>query len=263
MRKHPLAAFFVLSFAITWGLGALLLAFPDSLTRIFGPMSTQNPVFILAVWAPSLSAFIVTGLTEGRVGVARLLKRFLPGPAGLRWYLLAIPAVPACGILINLATGSETGLFATSTNSLLTFLFINLITGPLGEEFGWRGFALPRLLQAHSPLIASLVLGIIWALWHLPSFFVSGLPQGGTQLSLFFLGAIALSIIMTWQYLRVNGSIFFGFLLHYSVNFTLSMITTPFLYLTLLQTAVALLLCVAYGSDLGRSRLAPEEPTVR
>jgi membrane protease YdiL (CAAX protease family) len=263
MRKRPLGAFFVLTFAITWGLGALLFAFPDALTRIFGPMSTQNPVFILAVWAPTLSAFIVTGISEGKAGVLRLLRRFLPGSAGLSWHLLPILAVPACGILINLVTGSETGLFTVSSNALLTFLFINLITGPLGEEFGWRGFALPRLLRTHSPLVASLVLGIIWAFWHLPSFFVSGLPQGGVQLPLFFLGALALSIIMTWLYLRADGSIFFGFLLHYSVNFTLSMITTPFLYLTLLQSAVALLLCVVYGSDLRGPNLPREKASVR
>lgn len=264
MKKRPLVFFFVLCFVITWGLAGLYFAFPSFLTHIFGQMSIQNPVFILAVWAPTLSAFIITAVTEGKVGVIRLLRRFLPGPAKFSWYLLVILAIPACSILINLATRSTIGLFTISINALLTFLFVNLITGPLGEEFGWRGFALPRLLQIHSPLVASLILGIIWALWHLPSFFVSGIPIGSIQLPLLFLAALSLSIIITWVYFHVKGRIFFSFFLHYTFNFSLSIITIPFVYMTLFQTAVALLLCIIFGLDLGRSKLLQkEEASVR
>ena len=250
MKKRPLIWFFVLCFAITWGVGALFLTLPDLMARVFGEMSLENPLFVLAVWGPTLSAFIVTGVTEGKGGMKRLLKRLLPGRARVHWYLFAVFAFPACSILINLSIGRPSGLFETSMNSLFSFLLVNLITGPLGEEFGWRGFALPRLLRSFSPLVASLILGLIWGVWHLPSFFFSELPQGSISLPIFVLGALSLSIIITWMYLHVKGSVLFSILLHYTVNFSLSLIGVPFLYLTLLQTAVALLLCIVYGPGL-------------
>jgi membrane protease YdiL (CAAX protease family) len=255
MKKHPLLSFFLLSFAITWGLGGFYLLLPRRLAEIFGPMSTSNPLFIIAVWAPSISGFIVTAVTEGKQGAAGLLKRFLPGRASFFWYMAAVFAVPVCSILINLVSGSNIELFSIRFFPLLTFLFINLVTGPLGEEFGWRGFALPKLLRRYSPLVASLVLGTVWGLWHLPSSFISELPQGGIQFPLFFLGALVLSVVVTWIFIHTDGSIFFSFLLHYTVNFSLTIIAVPFLYLTLLNAGFALAIILFSGWDLGKSRM--------
>ncbi|MBN2322312.1 MAG: CPBP family intramembrane metalloprotease [Spirochaetes bacterium] len=255
MKKYPLFSFFILSFAITWGLGGLYLLLPHRLAGAFGPMSTSNPIFIMAVWAPSISGFIVTLVTEGIHGAASLLKRFFPGRASPFWYMAVIFTVPVCGILINLVSGNDIGLFTIRFSPLLAFLFINLITGPLGEEFGWRGFALPRLLRRYSPLVASLILGTLWGLWHLPSFFVSGLPQGGIQFPLFLLGALVLSVAVTWIFIHTGGSIFFSFLLHYTVNFSLTIIAVPFLHLTLLNTGFVLAIVLFSGWDLGRSRI--------
>jgi membrane protease YdiL (CAAX protease family) len=259
MKKRPLIWFFVLCFAITWGIGALFLALPDLMARVFGEMSLENPLFVLAVWGPTLSGFIVTAATEGREGVRRLLGRILPGRAGFQWYLFTLFAFPVCSVAINLVAGRPIGLLTLSTNALLSFLLMIVITGPLGEEYGWRGFALPRLLRSFSPLVASLILGFIWGLWHLPTFLFSELPQGGVSLPLFVLGALSLSVIITWMYLHVKGSVLFSVLLHFAVNFSLSLIEVPFLCLTLLQTVLAAVLCVVYGPGLAK-RHPPGKP---
>ncbi len=230
MKKHPLTSFFLLTFAITWGLAGLYFLIPRRLTDLFGPISPSNPIFILAVWAPTLSGFILSAATGGKAAVAALLKRFLPGRVSVLWYLLVVVVVPAAGILISAVTRAAMPLQSASSFSFLSYLFINLITGPLGEEFGWRGFALPRLLARYKAAVAALILGLVWGLWHLPSFLVSG----------------------TWVFVHVKLSIFFGFLFHYFVNFTLSMISGALLPISLVLTAWAILIVALFGWDLGR-----------
>ena len=260
MKKLPLLSFFLLSFAITWGLAALFLIIPNTLTKIFGPISLSNPIFILAVWAPTISGFTVTAWISGRPGVIALLKRFSPGLASPIWYLLVILVVPLAGIAVNLITGTAIGLTTISLSSLMAFLFINLITGPLGEEFGWRGFALPRLLERFSPFVASLVLGIIWAFWHLLAFIISGALQQGIQLPFLFLGALSMSFIITWVFLHVRQSIFFSFLFHYVVNFTLNEILIPFWQMSLLLAAIAAIVLAVFGWDLGKAKIMRTRP---
>jgi hypothetical protein len=108
-------------------------------------------------------------------------------------------------------------------------------------------------LKRFSPTVASLILGAVWGLWHLPSFLVSGLPQGGVQFPVFFLGALTLSVLAAWLFIHSRGSIFFSFLLHYAVNFSLMVLTIPFLHLSLLQTALAVIVLAVFGWDLGRT----------
>jgi hypothetical protein len=259
--RRPLVLFFILAFAITWGLAALYFLIPTQLTKIFGPISGSNPIFVLAVWAPTISGFIVAARQGGGRGVVGLLARFPPGRASVYWYLLVVLVVPAVSIAINLITGTHIALLAMSSSSIISFLFLNLVTGPLGEEFGWRGVALPRLLEKFPPLPAALILGFVWGLWHVPSFMISGTPQSGIQLPFFFLGAIAMSIIITWVFIHVNGRIFFSFLFHYVVNFTLSVLSIPFWQMAVLLTAFVVIIVGASGWDLGRKSLAaPASP---
>jgi uncharacterized protein len=183
MRSRHLVAFFVLTFAITWGLGACYALFPTQLEELFGKISAANPLFFVAVYAPSLSAIVVTAYTSGASGLRELLSRLLRWRVGLKWYLTVILGVP----LLLLTSAALSAWFSGESLEFgprnwrlaLYTLLISLLTdpGPFGEELGWRGFALPRLLERRSALSASLILGLIWGLWHLPAFFISGLPQ--------------------------------------------------------------------------------------
>jgi membrane protease YdiL (CAAX protease family) len=261
MRKHPLVYFFLLTFAITWGLAGLYFMLPNLFTSLFGPISAHNPIFILAVWAPTISGFILSAVTTRKSGVVGLLKRFVPARVGIGWYLLVTLVVPAAGILISVITRKVMPLQTMSVTSLLSFLFINLITGPLGEEFGWRGFALPRLLVRHKAVLAGLILGLIWALWHLPSFLISGTPQSNLQLPYFILAALALSVIITWVLIHAKQSIFLSFLFHYMVNFTLSVISGALMQISLVLTAFAIFIVALSGWDLGKPKIAIDSPT--
>ncbi len=106
MKRHPLLAFFALTFGLTWGLGACFALFPTQLTAVFGKVSVTNPLFILAVYAPGISAIIVSGLIEGRAGVGRLLGGFLRWRIGIRWYaaiFVGIPMLSVIAMLLNAA----------------------------------------------------------------------------------------------------------------------------------------------------------------
>lgn len=252
MKKHPLLWFFVLTFGITWGLAVILFAFPGFVRRLSGPMSASNPLFILAVWGPNLAAVIVTAAVSGGAGVLALLERVIRFRVGLVWYLLALLLVPVGGVLIRLASGLPLVLTTMPGLSMAATLGVLMITGTLGEEVGWRGFALPRLLERFSPIVASLLLGAVWGIWHLPSFFVSGLPQAGLQIPVFLVGALSLSVIATWILIHARGSVFLSMLLHFSVNFTLNLLGVRLLYVGLFQVAVALILLAVYGPRLAR-----------
>ena len=90
--------------------------------------------------------------------------------------------------------------------------------GPVGEEFGWRGFALPRLVDRFSPLDASLRLGLIHAVWHLPAFFIPGMPQTQTSFPLFTLGVVSIAIFDTALYLRTGANLLLAILVHLLAN---------------------------------------------
>jgi uncharacterized protein len=124
-----------------------------------------------------VAAFIMTATTEGRVGIRRLLRRIVLWRVRLRWYLFAfigVPLVMTLGTILvpgGLASLQFLGLGYVLTY-LVTFVFVAVLGGPLGEEIGWRGFALPRMQPLHGPLVGSIILGLLWGLWHLPEFMV-------------------------------------------------------------------------------------------
>jgi membrane protease YdiL (CAAX protease family) len=224
MRKRPLLSFFVLTFAITWGLGACYALFPDRLVAWFGPISNTNPLFYAAVYAPSLSAVIVTAYADGISGLRVLLGRLVRWRVGIHWYLIVLLGMPALIVgsaILSAWLSGESFHFSQGHRQLALYpvlLSLVLDPGPLGEELGWRGFALPRLLQRHSALTASIILGLIWGIWHLPAFFINGLPQNQLSLPAFLVGCVALSVLITWVYQHTQGSTLFAILIHWIFN---------------------------------------------
>ena len=120
------------------------------------------------------------------------------------------------------------------------FLLILTFTDGLGEELAWRGFALPRLLTGHNALVASLILGAIWALWHLPLVWTEGAPMYHLPIWLFLLDIPAKSVLFTWVFLHTRGSALLAVLLHAATNlFVVSPILPNTGDLTLLLLAAA------------------------
>jgi CAAX protease family protein len=145
----------------------------------------------------------------------------LPTRGGLKWYLAILIGYPAILLLLGRFAAPEVSPPPSAWLNLLPLLGVTILRdpGPLGEELGWRGVALPGLLKRWPPLTASLVLGGLWGLWHLPTFFISTLSQSHLSLPLFLLGMVALSVIMTWLYLRTQGDLLLMILVHLVANF--------------------------------------------
>jgi CAAX protease family protein len=192
------------------------------------PFAWPVPFAVSAALAPFagpfLAAFVMTGATEGMPGIRRLLGRFVQWRVGFWWYLFAIVGIPAITVLGAVALPGVLASYESPSLWLLltypiAFVTALVIGSPLGEEPGWRGFALPRLQRLYGPLGGSLVLGPLWGLWHLPYFWMPewGTPKDtGLDIVWYALAAIALTIIYTWVFNRTKGSLVIVTLVHAS-----------------------------------------------
>jgi membrane protease YdiL (CAAX protease family) len=232
LARHPLVSFFVMAYAFSWLVwtpwvlgedGAGLV--PTKLSRAAG--GYLNAAAILA--GPTLSAFIMTATTEGRAGVRRLLGRYVLWRVGIRWYLFAIIGVPLIMLLGTvIVSGDQPNFGALSGPSyilsyLALFVLVFILGGPLLEEPGWRGFALPRLERLHGPLVGTLILGLLWALWHLPEFLVpswAAASGGGSilDIAMFVVTATAFAIVITWVFNNTQASLLLAMLVHASID---------------------------------------------
>jgi membrane protease YdiL (CAAX protease family) len=242
LEPRNLTFFFLLTFAITWGFGALAIFLPAQFQALFGELTDTSPMYFLAVAAPTISATLVTFARDGWTGLGSLYGRLVHWRFGL-WYTLVLLGIPAVGWIAARIIGASPLKEANTTAEFLLLMFYILTTGPLCEELGWRGFALPRLLNRFSPFTASLILGVIWGVWHLPSFFVGGMEQNAMSIPLFLFNALFLSIFVTWVFLHTGGSVLIAVLIHFSVNFcaTIIGVTLPTLGIMLLAGSILVL----------------------
>jgi membrane protease YdiL (CAAX protease family) len=228
---RELIAYFGLAFAISWGLGAAVIVFRPHFEAVVGPLGpliVSWPYYV-AVCAPTISAILVSAAFGGMQAVknlfAGLTRRFR-----LRWLFVALLTYPATVVAWGLVERTFLDKGATSSVDihavlisapLLLFTTPNIFVdpGPWGEETGWRGFALPRLLTKFSPLTAALILGVIWGVWHTPAFFLSGLSQSGLNYGWFVSGSTSLTVFMTWIYVNSNRNyLVAGFVPHAMSN---------------------------------------------
>lgn len=174
-------------------------------------------------WAPAVAALISAALVGGRREVRVWLGRLGRWRVGLRWYAVALlgPAV------LGLVTGGAGALLdlgdlwprALDLGAAAVAVFaVLLLTDGLGEEAGWRGYALPALLSRHRALAASLVLGVFWALWHLPLLFTVGSVMYGSPVLFQLLDLPATAVLYTWLFLRTRESALLAVILHASFN---------------------------------------------
>jgi uncharacterized protein len=226
LARHPLVFFFVIAYAGTW-----LVELPYVLSEYgAGVLPTRSPVLLwtspVAIFAgPFLSAFVMTGVTEGREGVHRFLRRFVLWRVGLRWYLFVFVGIPAIMVLsvvvIPGVLGSFQGLATLAPLPLLgIFLYALIPGGALGEEPGWRGFALPRLQSLHGPLLGSLILGVLWGLWHLPLFWTPWNELTALNVVGYVLTTTCLAIMYTWVFNNTKGSVLMAILIHATFNWS-------------------------------------------
>jgi membrane protease YdiL (CAAX protease family) len=216
MRRHPLVTFFLLVFILTW--------------VVWVPRASGAPLGMLGqawTWIPAIAALLAAALTGGRGALRELGSRLVRWRVGWQWYVVVIlgPAVfslAVAGIYAlfggSWAEAAPPAILAGPLLLLPLFLAILTLTDGLGEELAWRGFALPRLLTRYNALVASVVLGVIWALWHLPLLWTEGNGMFHLPVWLLLLDLTAKSILFTWVFLHTRGSVLIAMLFHGATN---------------------------------------------
>jgi len=224
--KAHLAGFFVLTLLISWGI---------LLPEIFDlPLNVPTPLLIFVGFGPAIAALVLAAFEDGWQGITALLERLKIARISWVWYAIvlvgpfilfssALALGAALGIEIDLSEPAILNTIAVENGNLFVLIFpafLYLFVTLLGEEIGWRGYALPRMLTDQSELSASLLLGVLWGLWHLPIALapslqaaISYLPKGW-----FLFDIIAMSILFTWIFVNTRGSLLIAVLLHASNN---------------------------------------------
>jgi uncharacterized protein len=271
IKRHPLLSFFLLTFGITWGLGGLYFLFPSQIRAISGANAQRNPLFFLAAYAPMISAIAVVSVTRGTSGLKAYVKRLLYWRVNIVWYLLILVGIPILhlgSVLISyfLGTSDAPTLSVSPWYMILPVALLRLFLDPgATEELGWRGFALPLLQSRFSALWSSIILGSIWAVWHLPAFFISGLTQTSLMFPVFFVVSICLAILMTAIYNRTGGSIPLMILFHWQINdpFRLGNLQGAYIVMAILLVVLAIIVIVVSSPQaLGQSKVTEIVPTV-
>jgi membrane protease YdiL (CAAX protease family) len=238
ITRHPVAAYFVLTFTISWGGVLLVIGGPAGMA---GTKAHDNPLFPLAVLAmvggPSATGLLLTGLMDGSRGLREFGSRLLEWRVGVRWYVLALMTAPLVGTAVTLTLSLVSPEFLPAilvTDDKTALLLLGLVVGLTAgffEELGWTGFAIPRLIRRYGVLRTGLIVGLLWSAWHvLVVVWGIGDRAGAIPVPVFIFvdglaGLPAFRVLMVWVYDRTE-SLFVAIVMHVSITAT-TLIQTP------------------------------------
>ncbi|MCM2317206.1 MAG: CPBP family intramembrane metalloprotease [Thermoanaerobaculia bacterium] len=213
----PVVAFMFLALALSWGLWIPTIASQH------GWIEARIPVMPWGSFGPSIAAILVAARLRGVGALLRPIHRFRARMVDYAIAILAPMLVLVLAAAADLVAKGDAPAFANLDKlwmAPLLWIVILIVGGPLGEEMGWRGFALPRLLSRVGPLGSSLVIALMWLVWHLPLFWLEGAAQKGSSIALFAIAVVAFAIVFTWFWIRTEGNLWLAIVIHTSINFT-------------------------------------------
>ncbi len=268
-RRRPLALGYALIFVFTWPIdlamaaqshGRLPFAFPEALALFVG-------------YGFVLAAILAAAITGGRQEIAELLRRYLIWRVGWAWYAIVLilpPAITLAAIAVDWLTGGSPPDFSQPfVRKLLPdelslwviapfWLVFEILTN--GEEIGWRGYALPRLLARHNALVASLFLWPIWTIWHVPKFLLAGTVGSAHAYPfwIFAMNILAFTILLTWVFVHTRGSLLLATLFHAVSNTAAVCLPAQpgeraFFIMVALHCLIALIIALTAGLNLGKN----------
>ena len=259
VKRHPLVTFFILAYALSWWAWILY-----ALGLFGGP---------IASFGPFLAAIVVLALTEGKAGLLGLFRRMIRWRVPPGWYAVALllpVALTSIATALNVLLGAPAPSAAQLSawpSVLSTFAVVLLIPGAGGawEEPGWRGYAVPRLQNGRSALVASLILGVLIAGWHLPL-----MVAGQIHYSDFVL-MFAVVIVVNWVFNNARGSVLIIMVLHAVNNAVSGSFFSPmfsgadsvrqsWLLVLVWAVAAALVIIIAGPTNFSRKQHKQEEP---
>lgn len=210
-----IALFLALVFGLTWTTIFLWRppAAPESVWAFLAPL-------LPAFWAPTISALVLIGSLEGTAGVRRELRerlRYRPGTG--RWFALAgaVPALATAAAIVSGRAAGEGAPFIPST-AVLPMVGVQMMTGAVGEELGWRGFLLPRLTHRVGRLWAACGMATLWSMWHLPAFFTPGMPHQVMPMISTLVSIALFGLFMAYVFHQTGGSVLATIVAHLSLN---------------------------------------------
>jgi membrane protease YdiL (CAAX protease family) len=282
-RAFPLK-FVLVSFAFTWFFWLLTVLEARGLVS-----SLPVPALFLGAFGPMVAAVAITAQESGRAGLRLLLSRVVRWRVAPVWYAVAIlgPLVLTLGAIgLHVAFGGRPPDLTAMIGALPTVLALSvymLVQVGIGEEIGWRGYALPKLQTGYSALVSSMILGVLWALWHLPLFFNPATSYANTPFWVFFVFLLPFPIVYTWIFNSTGGSVLMAMILHAVTNASTGLwraipeaattvsSTNVYLFQAAILWVVAIAVVLVYGaSNLSRrprQELAPasseSQPRVR
>jgi len=225
------------------------------------PGAVLGVMFLLM---PCITAFVLTAISEGKPGIKALWGRFWNRNLRLKWLLVVLLTFPAFWLIVNLVYRTQDRqdypVFALPDPpwTLIT-MFITYFIYAMGEEFGWRGYVLPRFQARWNALASSIILGVIWAAWHWGQWFVPGSNLYQRNFWLWSLGTILLSILITWIFNNTNGSVLAASLFHGMVNTGTFWFQLDWRYYVIELLAVTLIVIIFGPSNLVREKPEPAE----
>lgn len=247
-----------LVFAITWGIAVAVLGFPVWFEAHFGALTNHSPLFYVAVWAPNFAAIALSLAFGGWTGLKRLLAGLIQFRFPPVWWLVSVgffPALLAIYQAARLALGMPVAAPEAWIDAIVASVSFGVLSlGPLGEELGWRGYLLPRLIDRWGSLGAALAVGVVWVIWHIPAFFVSTVSQSQASYPAFFVSGVCISIFMTWIYNKTRGSILLAGVIPHAVANAPDARLLDYTPLQAIVFAIAgALLILVVGPKLGRT----------
>jgi membrane protease YdiL (CAAX protease family) len=231
--------YFAITFAVSWACFLAACALSRTMAVGSGLSLPATGLLLVGTFAPALVALAMTVRTDGVEGVRAIAGRVLRWRVRARWYVFAVGYMVAIKLAVALVYRITIGTWPRFGNTSWYVIIVAIVfstPAQAGEEIGWRGYALPRLGARFGLARASVLLGIAWALWHLPLFFIPGVDNYGQPFAIFMVEVTALSVAVAWLYLNTGGSLLLTMLMHSAVNQTIGIVpsrdehaTNPFL----------------------------------
>ncbi len=267
LQRHALVIGILLMFLFTWPI--------DLSNSGLMPFKVPFILYLFLGWGFIVAAVLMTWLTLGGGAVAQLLRRYLKWRVHWRWYLalLFMPVAAVLGVYVNAALTGVPADFSTvmadqlrpASFSRLAFVLPFFLTDLIsnGEEIGWRGYVLPRLQAKHSAVVAALITGVIWGVWHIPKFLAH---WDWSYFALFMLDTVAKAVFLAWMYNGTGGSLLLVAIAHAAWNTTgifipvASTVSAESLGALAMRVVFEILLVVVIGVSAGPADLPRTEP---
>ncbi len=262
MNRHIGFLFVLLTYIITWG-----VEIPVALNKHgYAAINISKGLQTFCTLSPGIVAVILTAIFYKKNGLKTLLKAVVKWRVKFKWYFIVIIlGIVLCGLSLLLFNWTYGQI--NNPDPAYNFLFYFILILPLSalwEEMGWRGFLLPILQQKYAPLTASIIIGFVWGLWHLPIYLAID-PYGAKTITYFlfmFIGCFALSIIETWLYNSTKGSLFICILFHNAINTSAAYFYgnlkgsefRPLIILVVLLVVTAIFICFKTNGSLNENR---------